>query len=75
VEALNLIALQNIRCDKLSAALTIQQQALSRQPDQPRQHFLLSDILERMGRRNEARAVLAHVSQMREEVQSETLAN
>lgn len=75
VEALNLIALQNIRCDKLSAALTVQQQALSRQPDQPRQHLILSDILERMGRTYEARAALAHVSQLRDEVQNETLAN
>jgi tetratricopeptide (TPR) repeat protein len=75
VEALNLIVLQDIRCEKLSAALTVQQQALSRQPDQPRQHLILSDILERMGRSNEARAALAHVSQLREEVQSDTLAN
>jgi tetratricopeptide (TPR) repeat protein len=75
VEALNLIALQDVRCDKLSAALAVQQQALSRQPDQPRQHLLLSDILERMGRGNEARDALAHASQLREEVQSETLAN
>ncbi|HEX4640345.1 MAG TPA: tetratricopeptide repeat protein, partial [Chthoniobacterales bacterium] len=75
VEALNLIALQNVRCDKLPAALAVQQQALSRQPDQPRQHFLLSDILERMGRTDEAHAALAHVSQLREEVKNETLAN
>jgi len=75
VEALNLIALQDVRCDKLSAALTVQQQALSRQPDQPRQHLLLSNILGRMGRDNEARAALVNVSRLREEVQSETLAN
>jgi tetratricopeptide (TPR) repeat protein len=75
VEALNLIALQDVRCDKLSAALTVQRQALSRQPDQPRQHLILSDILERLGRGNEARDALAHASQLREEVQSETLAN
>jgi Flp pilus assembly protein TadD len=75
VEALNLIALLDLRRNNLNAALTVQQQALSRQPDQPRQHLLLSDILQRMGRNNEARAALAQVSQLQSEVASETLPN
>ena len=64
VEALNLIALLNIRRNDLGAALKIQEQALSRQPDQPRQYLILSDILEKMGRAQEARAALAHVQRL-----------
>jgi protein O-mannosyl-transferase len=64
VEALNLIALQNIRRNDLGAALTIQQQALSRQPDQPRQYLILSDILDKMGRPQEARAALEYVQRL-----------
>jgi Flp pilus assembly protein TadD len=38
---------------------------VARQPDEPRQYLLLSNILDRMGRGDEARAALAEVSRLR----------
>jgi tetratricopeptide (TPR) repeat protein len=60
-ESLNLIALMKVGQNRLQAAYEIQQRAVARQPDQPRQYLLLSDILEKMGRGTEARAALAQV--------------
>ncbi|MFL6583415.1 MAG: tetratricopeptide repeat protein [Chthoniobacterales bacterium] len=64
VEALNLLALLELRQNRLDAAMATQRRAVSRQPDEPRQYLLLSDILEKMGRGDEARAALAQVSQL-----------
>jgi Flp pilus assembly protein TadD len=50
-----------MRQNRLQSAYEIQQRAVARQPDQPRQYLLLSDILEKMGRNEEARAALAQV--------------
>ncbi len=63
-ESLNLIAAMNVRQNRLEAACEMQRRAVSRQPDQPRQYLLLSDILEKMGRTDEARAALAQVDQL-----------
>jgi Flp pilus assembly protein TadD len=63
-ESLNLIAAMKVRQNRLEAACQIQRRAVARQPDQPRQYVLLSDILEKMGRNDEARAVLTHGSQL-----------
>ena len=60
-ESLNLLAMMKVRENRLDAACEIQQRAVARQPDQPRQYILLSDILEKMGRGTEARAALARV--------------
>lgn len=60
-ESLNLIATMKVQQNRLQAAYEIQQRAVARQPDQPRQYLLLSDILEKMGRGSEARAALAQV--------------
>lgn len=64
VEALNLLALLEVRHNHLDAAFATQGRAVSRQPDQPRQYLLLSDILEKMGRTQEAHAALAQVTQL-----------
>jgi Flp pilus assembly protein TadD len=64
-EALNLMALLSIRQNKLEEACKTQRRAVARQPDQPRQYFLLSDILTKMGRAEEARTVLAEASEMK----------
>jgi tetratricopeptide (TPR) repeat protein len=61
VEALNQIVLMNLRQNRLEAACETQRRAVARQPDQPRQYLMLSDILEKMGRKDEARAALAEV--------------
>jgi Flp pilus assembly protein TadD len=61
-EALNLMALLNVRQNKLEEACKTQRRAVARHPGQPRQYLLLSDILTKMGRAEEARTVLAEAS-------------
>ncbi|PYJ11415.1 MAG: hypothetical protein DMF06_02565 [Verrucomicrobia bacterium] len=61
---LNLIALLKVSENRLEDACAIQRRALARQPDQPRQYLILSDILEKMGRGEEARAALAQVERL-----------
>jgi tetratricopeptide (TPR) repeat protein len=72
VEALNLITLLNLRQNHLDVAIAVQRRAISRQPDQPRQYLILSDILEKMGRHDEARAALTQVHRLQMLVKSET---
>jgi Flp pilus assembly protein TadD len=64
-ESLNLIAAMNVRQNRLDAAYTTQRRAVERQPDQPRQYLILSEILTKMGRLDEARAALAQASEMK----------
>jgi tetratricopeptide (TPR) repeat protein len=64
-ESLNLIASMNVRQNRLEAAYTTQRRAVARQPDQPRQYLILSDILTKMGRSDEARAAVAQASAMK----------
>ncbi|MEY2489143.1 MAG: protein O-mannosyl-transferase [Verrucomicrobiota bacterium] len=66
-EALNLMALLSVRQNKLEDACKTQRRAVARQPDQPRQYLLLSDILSKMGRAEEARVTLAQASAMKGE--------
>ncbi len=73
--ALNLIALMRMRCNRLEDACRTQRRAVARQPDQPRQYLLLSDILDRMGRREEARAVLAQAERLRSLADSDPKVN
>jgi Flp pilus assembly protein TadD len=75
VEALNLTALLNLRQNRLDAALVTQSKALARQPDEPRQYLLLSDILERMGRTQEARTTLSRVAQLEASVRERRSVN
>jgi Flp pilus assembly protein TadD len=74
-EALGLIVQMRLRQNKLDEACRIQRRAVARQPDEPRQYVLLSDILERMGRSNEAHAVLAEATRLRDLVQKSVAAN
>jgi tetratricopeptide (TPR) repeat protein len=62
VSSLNQRALLRVNQNRFQEAYAIQRRAIARQPDEPRQYLILSDILERMGRGDEARAALAHVS-------------
>ena len=64
-EALRLIVLMRLRQNRLDEACRTQRRAVARQPDEPRQYILLSDILEKMGRGAEAHAALAKASQLR----------
>ena len=60
-ESLNLMAALNLAQNRIEAAFENQRRAVRRQPDQPRQYVLLSDVLERLGRHEEAQAALAQV--------------
>jgi Flp pilus assembly protein TadD len=64
VSALNQTALLRVRENRFQEAYALQRRAINRQPDEPRQYMILSDILERMGRGDEARAALAQVQHL-----------
>jgi len=72
-EALRLITLIKFRQNNLEEAFRTQQRAIARQPDQPSQYILLSNILEKMGRSDEARAALAQVSRLRALASNQTV--
>jgi Flp pilus assembly protein TadD len=63
--ALNTIAFVCAGRNQMAEAFQAQRRAVARQPDQPRQYLLLSNILDKMGRTEEARAALAEVSRLR----------
>ena len=73
--ALNLISAMRIRQNRFDEAFRTQRRAVARQPDEPRQYILLSNILEKMGRPEEARAALARVSHLRAVAENEAAAN
>ena len=64
-EALDLIASINLRQKRFEEAYRAQRRAVARQPDQPRQYVLLSNILEKMGRTEEANDALAEVTRLK----------
>lgn len=64
-QSLRLIALMRVNQKRFNDAVQVQRRAIARQPDQPSQYVLLSNILEQMGRNDEARAALAQVSRLR----------
>jgi Flp pilus assembly protein TadD len=64
-EALRLIAHVRLRQRQFDEALSSQQRAVARQPDEPRQYVLLSDILMKMGRDAEARTASLKASELR----------
>jgi protein O-mannosyl-transferase len=64
-EALRLLALIRVNQKRFDEAAQLQKRAIARQPDEPSQYILLSNILEKMGRDDEARAALAQVSRLR----------
>jgi tetratricopeptide (TPR) repeat protein len=74
-DALNLMATMRVRENRLTDAFNTQRRAVARQPDEPRQYIFLSNILEKMGRDEEARAALAHVSHLRALAQNGSVAN
>src|SRR6266446_6050261 len=74
-EALRLIVLIRLRPNRLDEAFRTQRRAVARQPDEPRQYILLSDILEKMGRGAEAHAALAKASQLRALAAAQPIAN
>ena len=73
--ALNLMAQIWMQQNRPEEALRTQKRAVSRQPDEPRQYLLLSEILDKMGRNDEARSALAQVSRLRELAEPRTAQN
>jgi Flp pilus assembly protein TadD len=65
-QALNLIAMIRLNQNRLEEACIAQRRAVSRQPDEPRQYLLLSNILDKMGRSDEAHAEVAKASRLRD---------
>jgi Flp pilus assembly protein TadD len=64
-DALNLMAMIRMRENRLDDAVQTQRHAVARQPYQPQQYMLLSDLLDKAGRKNEARIALAEVTRLR----------
>ena len=64
-EALRLLALIRVNQKRFEEAAQLQKRAIARQPDEPSQYVLLSNILGKMGRDEDARAALAQVSRLR----------
>jgi tetratricopeptide (TPR) repeat protein len=64
-EALDLIASINLRQRRFEEAYRAQRRAVARQPGQPRQLVLLSNILEKMGRTEEANDALAEAMRLK----------
>ena len=75
VVALNLIATLNIRQNHLEEAWRVQRRAVARQPDEPRQYVMLSNILEKMGRTDEARSAMANVNRLQALARTGPVAN
>jgi Flp pilus assembly protein TadD len=73
--ALNLMALIGMHENQLEDACRTQRRAVARQPNEPRQYLLLSNILDRMGRTDEAQAALAQVSRLRSLTDPKTASN
>ncbi|MGI9088583.1 MAG: tetratricopeptide repeat protein [Chthoniobacterales bacterium] len=71
--ALNLMTAMSLNQNHIRDAYDMQRRALARQPDEPRQYLLLSDILTRMGRTEEARATLAQVTRLEASAKAESV--
>jgi Flp pilus assembly protein TadD len=72
VSGLNQTALLRVNQRRFEEAYALQQRAIARQPDEPRQYLILSDILERMGRGDEAKAALAQVQHLQSLVKTKS---
>ncbi len=71
-DSLNLIAAMNIGQNRFDAALESQRRAVRRQPEQPRQYLLLADVLEKLGRHEEAQAALTQLHSLQALAKSQT---
>jgi tetratricopeptide (TPR) repeat protein len=75
VEALNIIAEMRLRENRLNEACAAQRRAVARQPDQPRQYTLLSNILDKMGCGDEAHAAIAEGARLKALAEAQLAAN
>ena len=63
-ESMSLLSLVKLKENRLDEAYKLQCRAVARQPDEPRQYLILSDVLTKMGRHHEAEGMLAQVAEM-----------
>ncbi|MEP6809405.1 MAG: tetratricopeptide repeat protein [Chthoniobacterales bacterium] len=75
VGGLNMLALLRSNQQRFDEAYRLQTRAIARQPDEPRQYLILSDILGKMGRSQEAHALLAQVTRMETMARAENASN
>jgi Flp pilus assembly protein TadD len=75
VKALNFLAEMRMRQNRLNEACVVQRRAVARQPYQPRQYTLLSNILDKMGRGDEARAAIAEGARLKALAEPQVAAN
>jgi predicted Zn-dependent protease len=61
--------------NRLDEAYKLQCRAVARQPDEPRQYLILSDVLSKMGRHDEAQGMLVQVAQMQALAKAAATAN
>ena len=74
-DALNLLAMIRMRQNRMDDAVQTQRRAVARQPDQPQQYLLLSNLLDKAGRAEEARIALAQVTRLRSVASASNVAN
>jgi tetratricopeptide (TPR) repeat protein len=75
VTALTLIAQMRIGQNRFQDAYEAQRRVISRQPDRPREYAMLSNILAKLGRNEEARAAIAEGLRLETLVQTPIAAN
>jgi tetratricopeptide (TPR) repeat protein len=64
-DALNLLVTVLARQNRVAEACAVEQRAIGRRPDVPQQYFVLSQLLQRGGHAEEARAALAEFDRLR----------
>jgi predicted Zn-dependent protease len=75
VEALDLLAQIFLREDRPDDALVAQRRAVAREPYEPRQYLILADVLQKLGRTEEAQKARAQVTRLQALVASQRIAS
>jgi tetratricopeptide (TPR) repeat protein len=74
VNALNLLAQISIRQNRLDEALSAQRRAVAREPYQPRQYLMLAEVLDKIGRTDEAQKARDKVTRLQAMAASQRIA-
>jgi protein O-mannosyl-transferase len=74
VKALDLLTQILLRGDRLKDALATQRRAVARQPYEPRQYLMLAEVLDKLGRTDEAQKARDHVARLQAMAGSQRIA-
>jgi tetratricopeptide (TPR) repeat protein len=74
VKALDLLTQILLRGDRLKDALATQRRAVARQPYEPRQYLMLAEVLDKLGRTDEAQKARDHVTRLQAMAGSQRIA-